>query len=129
MERLSRRTRVGEDTAVNATHDEVLLDDSSSRETPNTSKAASPQPVAQGISNPQMNLAENNPSASETGSAPSLPSDIQMGEYGFFQNEQQWRELVEPGNTDHLFSSLNWLWPFDGWGDQIAPHIGPPGAF
>lgn len=127
MERLSRRTRVADDTTVDATHDEVLLDDSSNRETPNPSKAVSPQPATQGISNPQMHLAENNPSASETPSAASLPSDIQMGDYGFFQNGQQWRELVEPGNADHLFSSLNWLWPFDEWGDQITPPTGPPG--
>lgn len=127
LERLSKRSRAADDNTINATHDEVLLYDSPSQEASNSSTATSPQPAALDASNPQVHLADNHPAVSETPTAPTLPSDMQMGDYGIFQDGQQWRELVEPGNTDHLFSSLNWLWPFDEWSDQIAPPTGPPG--
>lgn len=122
LERLSKRNRTASDTAINATHDEVLLDDSLSQGTSSRS-TASPQTAALGVNSPQTDVPENRHSTRETPSAPS----IQMGDYGIFQDGQQWRELVEPGNTDHLFSSLSWLWPFDEWSDQIAPPTGPPG--
>lgn len=56
-----------------------------------------------------------------------LAPGVDMADYGLPQDEEQWTELVEPGNTDHLFSSFNWLWSLDEWNDQITPSTGPPG--
>jgi hypothetical protein len=41
--------------------------------------------------------------------------DVNIADHGLPLDEQQWTELVESGNTDHMFSSFNWLWSLDEW--------------
>ena len=127
LERLSKLNGKPGDDAISATHDEVLLDDSLNRETTSSSTGASNQPPTFGASDIQLQLPENISHAPELPDARSLPSELNVVDYDLLQDGQQWREVVEPGNIDHLFSSLNWLWPFEEWTDQIDPSTGRPG--
>lgn len=75
----------------------------------------------------QLQLLESNLHVPGILSDDIIPQDLNMPDYDLIPNGQQWREVVEPGNIDHLFSSLNWLWPFDEGSDQIATPTGRPG--
>jgi hypothetical protein len=60
-------------------------------------------------------------------SAPPDPSDnLGIETYDAMQEGRAWRDLIEPDNADHVFSSLNWLWPFEEWEgeDQIGDLAG-----
>ncbi|KAL4783593.1 hypothetical protein BJX76DRAFT_357856 [Aspergillus varians] len=121
LERLSNRTRPSGDDTISATTDEVLLEDSIRNRELTGSPAASPGPVASEASNlPAQSAESQRPCTSPDAPGPS--AEINMPEYALFQDDQQWSQLVEPGNTDHLFSSLNWMWPFNEWSD----HLGTP---
>ncbi|KAL4922077.1 hypothetical protein BDW62DRAFT_217909, partial [Aspergillus aurantiobrunneus] len=121
LERLNKRARPPADDTITTTGDEVLLDDSISRE-PTGSPAALPQ-----TENLASHSLEGLLTPFESSTGPGMSADAEMGDYGLLQDGQPWRELVQPENTDHLFSSLNWLWPFDEWNDQIAPPTGLSG--
>ncbi|CAI7582307.1 unnamed protein product [Penicillium crustosum] len=125
LERLSKLA--GKFNATSVPHNEMLLDDSRSRENSSSPRGASAQPANLGVRNRQQQLPENRPHASEIPGMDDLTPGVDMADYGLPQDEEQWTELVEPGNTDHLFSSFNWLWSLDEWNDQSTPLIGPPG--
>ncbi|KAL3492064.1 hypothetical protein BJX62DRAFT_236497 [Aspergillus germanicus] len=47
--------------------------------------------------------------------------------YEPMQEGRAWRDLIEPDNADRVFSSLNWLWPFEEW--EGEDQIGDPSGF
>ncbi|KAJ0423293.1 hypothetical protein BJY00DRAFT_310423 [Aspergillus carlsbadensis] len=111
LERLEKRGRVpGQNESVEAP-DEVLLDDS-------------PPPT------PRLDQRQTTQStrAASTGIEPrassEMPQDPGIDAYDPMDEGQPWRDLIEPDNADHLFSSLNWLWPFEEWEDQIGDPSG-----
>lgn len=118
MERLSKRN--GQSQTISAIDDEILLNDSPSRGTSNSLRSMSPQPTNLGFRNCQQQLLQNIPHASESSSINGLPLEVNTADYTLPLDEQQWTELVEPGNADHLFSSFNWLWSLDEWNDQTV---------
>ncbi|KAL2795194.1 hypothetical protein BJX66DRAFT_324856 [Aspergillus keveii] len=106
MERLRKHGTVsGQDDGPIEAPDEVLLHDS-------------PPPTSP---RPDQIETTHNPSA------PPDPSDnLGIETYDAMQEGRAWRDLIEPDNADHVFSSLNWLWPFEEWEgeDQIGDLAG-----
>ncbi|KAL2839002.1 hypothetical protein BJY01DRAFT_257892 [Aspergillus pseudoustus] len=115
LERLSKRGRVsGQNVPVEAP-DEVLLDDSSGPTSPD------PDHMEVTCDTRASTSAVEQPIPHQP---PDLPPDSGIELYEAMQESQPWRDLVEPENADHLFSSLNWLWPFEEWEDQIGDPLG-----
>ncbi|KAL4862122.1 hypothetical protein BDV12DRAFT_179275 [Aspergillus spectabilis] len=69
-----------------------------------------------------------NPQPTNLCSVSGSPQALDLENYALTTDGQHWRDLVEPDNADHVFSSLNWLWPFEEFNDEImdAPDASAP---
>ncbi|KAL3476664.1 hypothetical protein BJX99DRAFT_258211 [Aspergillus californicus] len=118
LERLSQRRGVPGEQSISEAHDEVLLDDSVVKDPPGPSTSLRVNDL---LLTPPTTRAPHSASAG-------APDSTDFSEYDLGLDGQRWTELIEPDNTDHLFSSLNWLWPFDELQDPINSSMGLPGS-
>ncbi|KAL2831557.1 hypothetical protein BDW59DRAFT_182196 [Aspergillus cavernicola] len=121
---LGKRVRTG---STHETHDEVLLDDSitrDGRDSSGPSAAPSPKMTALAPSYPVGPHMVDPTQPSGVSTVSNHSTWMGMESYNLAQFGQSWTELIEPENTDHLPSPLNWLFPLDEWADRTAAFSG-----
>ncbi|KAL4790589.1 hypothetical protein BDV19DRAFT_372132 [Aspergillus venezuelensis] len=122
LERLRKLANVPNTTAP----DEVLLEDTTAQEIEAKSGDDSPQAAEPGLDNHSNPLVDDQQGSTSLRESDASLADLATADYSLPQDEQAWRDIVEPHNADHLFAPFNWIWPFDEWGDQFATATGFP---
>ncbi|KAL4985724.1 hypothetical protein BDW68DRAFT_179491 [Aspergillus falconensis] len=103
LERLEKRGKLPSE-AVTSAPDGVLLDDSTSPES---------------TSSGRMDIILDTLPSTDAMAYPLLSTESSGASTDRIQEEQFWRELIGPENADHLFSPVNWLWPFEDLEDHL----------
>ncbi|KAL4960129.1 uncharacterized protein BDV14DRAFT_205059 [Aspergillus stella-maris] len=119
LERLRKFNGISNDAAP----DEVLLEDTTRKESEAVSRDGSAQTTSNNDSNAPAGDQHDSTSLRDS-DAPL--ADLATADYSLLGDEQTWRDIVEPNNTDHLFAPFSWIWPFDEWGEQLATPTGFP---
>lgn len=122
MERLRKLANVHNTTAP----DEVLLEDTTGKESGAVSRDGSPQATGPRPGNDSSPRADDQRESISLRDRDAPFADLASADYSLPQDEQAWRDIVEPQNTDHLFAPFNWIWPVDEWGGQFATPTGFP---
>jgi hypothetical protein len=114
---------------IPSTDDEILLEDPIGRDTTDPSTSSSPRLDAMDVNVLLTNSTNPEPDSTNMFTLSETHEDLGLEDYGLTADGQHWRDLVEPDNSDHVFSSLNWLWPFEELGDEIMHLPNASGSF
>ncbi|KAL4875675.1 hypothetical protein BJY04DRAFT_232283 [Aspergillus karnatakaensis] len=125
LERLSKQMGRAN---IPPTDDEILLEDPSNKDSIDPSTPLPRRLDAIDVNALSANSLNSNAEVPGSSILSDAPRNLNRGDHGLTGDGQQWKDLIEPDNADHVFSSLNWIWPFEELDDGMLdlPDIPEP---